>query len=50
MKLSKIAVLPIFALLAGCVPQQQYNQEVQQVQQLQYMNSTYQQLNQNLQW
>lgn len=34
---------------AGCVPQQQYNQEVQQVQQLQYMNSTYQQLNQSLQ-
>ena len=49
MKISKIAVLPMLALLAGCVPQQQYNQEVQQVQQLQYMNSTYKQLNQNLQ-
>jgi outer membrane murein-binding lipoprotein Lpp len=36
-------------LSSGCVPQQQYNQEVQQVQQLQYMNSTYQQLNQSLQ-
>jgi chemotaxis protein MotB len=43
--------IPFLALLliAGCVPQQQYNQEVQQVQQLQYMNSTYQQLNQSLQ-
>jgi chemotaxis protein MotB len=36
-------------MAAGCVPQQQYNQEVQQVQQLQYLNSTYKQLNQNLQ-
>jgi chemotaxis protein MotB len=36
-------------LLAGCVPQQQYNQEVQQVQQLRYMDATYQQLNQSLQ-
>ncbi len=35
--------------LAGCVPQQQYNQEVQQNQQLLYLNGTYQQLNQNLQ-
>jgi len=35
--------------IAGCVPQSQYNQEVQQNQQLQYMNGTYQQLNQSLQ-
>jgi len=42
-------VLLASGLFAGCVPQQQYNQEVQQVQQLQYMNSTYQQLNQSLQ-
>jgi chemotaxis protein MotB len=34
-------------LLAGCVPQQQYNQEVQQVQHLTYMDNTYKQLNQN---
>jgi len=33
----------------ACVPQQQYNQEVQQVQQLTYMDNTYKQLNQNLQ-
>ena len=37
------------ATLAGCVPQQQYNQEVQQNQQLLYLNGTYQQLNQSLQ-
>ncbi|HVA39125.1 MAG TPA: hypothetical protein VNF49_00555 [Candidatus Binataceae bacterium] len=43
-----IALLSL-SLLAGCVPQQQYNQEVQQVQQLQYMDSTYRQLNQGLQ-
>jgi chemotaxis protein MotB len=49
MKIRKIAVLPVLLLLAGCVPQSQYNQEVQQAQQLQYMNSTYKQLNQNLQ-
>jgi chemotaxis protein MotB len=35
--------------VAGCVPQQQYNQEVQQVQHLTYMDNTYKQLNQNLQ-
>jgi chemotaxis protein MotB len=37
------------ATLAGCVPQQQYNQEVQQNQQLTYLDHTYQQLNQSLQ-
>lgn len=44
-------LIPVFALLliAGCVPQQQYQQEVTQVQQLQYLNGTYQQLNQSLQ-
>jgi len=44
-------LFPLFALLliAGCVPQQQYNQEVQQVQHLTYMDNTYKQLNQNLQ-
>ena len=31
------------------MPQQQYNQEVQQVQHLTYMDNTYKQLNQNLQ-
>ncbi len=36
-------------LLAGCVPQSQYNQEAQQVQQLDYMNGTYKQLDQSLQ-
>jgi chemotaxis protein MotB len=36
-------------LLAGCVPQSQYNQEVQQVQQLNYLNGTYKQLDQSLQ-
>ncbi len=34
---------------SACVPQQQYNQEVQQVQHLTYMDNTYKQLNQNLQ-
>ncbi len=43
-----IALLALL-LIAGCVPQQQYNQEVQQVQQLTYMDNTYKQLNQNLQ-
>jgi chemotaxis protein MotB len=37
------------ATLTGCVPQQQYNQEVQQNQQLLYLDSTYQQLNRSLQ-
>ena len=47
--MKKLAILVIPFALYGCVPQQQYNQEVQQAQQLQYMNQTYQQLNQNLQ-
>jgi chemotaxis protein MotB len=43
--------IPLLAvlLIAGCVPQQQYNQEVQQAQQLAYLDNTYQQLNQSLQ-
>jgi len=41
------ALISVFA--TACVPQQQYNQEVQQVQQLTYMDNTYKQLNQNLQ-
>jgi chemotaxis protein MotB len=43
-----LAILICITLIAGCVPQQQYQQEAQQVQQLLYMNSTYQQLNQQL--
>jgi hypothetical protein len=37
------------AVIARCVRQQQYNQEVQQNQQLAYMDATYQQLNQSVQ-
>ena len=44
-----LIALSALVLIAGCVPQQQYNQEVQQVQQLTYMDNTYRQLNQNLQ-
>src|SRR5271169_3035634 len=49
MRLGKLIILATTLTLSGCVPQQQYNQQVQQNQQLLYMNSTYQQLNQNLQ-
>jgi len=49
MKARKTILLCSLAFIAGCVPQQQYNQEVQQVQQRSYMDSTYKQLNQNLQ-
>jgi len=49
MKVRKLITLVVLLLIAGCVPQQQYNQEVQQVQHLTYMDNTYQQLNQNLQ-
>jgi chemotaxis protein MotB len=49
MKLRLIAPLLVSLLIAGCVPQQQYNQEVQQVQHLTYLDNTYQQLNQSLQ-
>ena len=46
---AKVAVALIsLSLLAGCVPQQQYQQEVQENQQLQYMNGTYQNLNKSL--
>jgi chemotaxis protein MotB len=44
-----VALICTLALTAGCVPQQQYNQEVQRVQQLTYLNQTYKQLNQSLQ-
>jgi chemotaxis protein MotB len=49
MKFNRVILLSVTLALAGCVPQQQYNQEVQQVQQLKYLNSTDQQLNQSLQ-
>jgi chemotaxis protein MotB len=49
MKITMLMALATIATLAGCVPQQQYNQEVQQNQQLAYLDSTYQQLNQSLQ-
>jgi len=48
-KAKNLLVIGALMTIAGCVPQSQYNQEVQQNQQLQYMNGTYQQLNQNLQ-
>ena len=38
----------ISVLVAGCVPEQQYQQQVTQNQQLMYLNDTYQQLNQSL--
>ncbi len=47
MKRLAVALLAL-PLLAGCVPQQQYQQEVQQNQQLLYMNQTYENLNKNL--
>jgi chemotaxis protein MotB len=40
--------LVLLSLLAGCVPQQQYQQELQENQQLLYMNQTYQNLNKSL--
>jgi len=49
MRPGKLIALCAFTMIAGCVPQSQYNQEVQQNQQLLYLNGTYQQLNQNLQ-
>jgi chemotaxis protein MotB len=49
MMVRKLGSLFALLLVAGCVPQQQYNQEVQQVQHLTYMDNTYKQLNQNLQ-
>jgi outer membrane murein-binding lipoprotein Lpp len=49
MRITSLMFVAATLTLAGCVPQQQYNQEVQQNQQLLYLNSTYQQLNQNLQ-
>jgi len=49
MKERRLIALLALLLIAGCVPQQQYNQEVQQVQHLTYMDNTYKQLNQNLQ-
>jgi chemotaxis protein MotB len=49
MKTKVLILMCAVASLAGCVPQQQYNQEVQQNQQLLYLNGTYQQLNQSLQ-
>jgi len=49
MRVRRLVPLLALLLIAGCVPQQQYNQEVQQVQHLTYMDNTYKQLNQNLQ-
>lgn len=48
MKAKKLIFILALALAAGCVPQSQYNQEVQENQQLAYLNDTYQQLNQAL--
>jgi chemotaxis protein MotB len=47
--ITKLGLLISLLALAGCVPQQQYNQEVQQAQQYKYLDQTYQRLNQNLQ-
>src|SRR5271167_1209226 len=49
MKKRLVLAALISVLATACVPQQQYNQEVQQVQHLTYMDDTYRQLNQNLQ-
>jgi len=49
MKFEVYVTILALLLAGGCVPQQQYQQEVTQVQQLSYLNNTYQQLNQNLQ-
>jgi chemotaxis protein MotB len=49
MRIKRLMFLIATVAIAGCVPQQQYNQEVQQNQQLAYLNNTYQQLNQSLQ-
>jgi len=48
MKLSALIAAMALATLEGCVPQQQLQQEVQQHQQLLYLNETYQNLNKNL--
>jgi len=49
MKARNAAALLFILTLAGCAPQSQYQQEVQQTQNLLYLNPTYQQLNQSLQ-
>ena len=49
MKFNKLILMIVLLLAAGCVPEQQYQQQVTQVQQLKYLNTTYMQLNQNLQ-
>jgi chemotaxis protein MotB len=49
MQVRRLIALCVMVMIAGCVPQSQYNQEVQQNQQLLYLNETYQQLNQSLQ-
>jgi|SRR5271166_4998251 len=49
MNTRKLTLVCSLVFIAGCVPQQQYNREVQQVQHLSYMDNTYKQLNQNLQ-
>ena len=48
MRHNALVVASICLLIAGCVPEQQYQQEVTQNQQLEYLNGTYQQLNQSL--
>jgi chemotaxis protein MotB len=47
MKILKLLFVIIVLMATACVPQSQYNQEVQQNQQLQYLNGTHQQLNQS---
>src|SRR5271163_4754468 len=49
MKAKQLVIVCALATITGCVPQSQYNQEVQQNQQLLYLNATYQQLSQSLQ-
>jgi chemotaxis protein MotB len=48
MKAKKLFFILSLVLIVGCVPATQYNQEVQENQQLNYLNNTYQQLNQTL--
>jgi hypothetical protein len=45
---ARMGLLTTLLVLAGCVPEQQYNQEVQQVQQFKYMDHTYRNLTQTL--
>ncbi len=48
MKNAKLIFVLALVFAAGCVSQGQYDQQVQETQQLAYLNSVYQQLNQAL--